>query len=301
MYLQHFRLNETPFSLTPNTGFFVGLSPHVEALQVLQTALQTGEGFIKVTGEVGTGKTLTCRMLINNLPKQFYCAYLPNPYLTPEELRWAVALELGLEYSKQIDQQQLIDLIQKQLLKLSASGYAVILVLDEAQALPDESLEALRLFTNIETESRKLLQVVLFGQPELDFRLGEQQFRQLRQRITFGYKLRPLNVDETQGYINYRLSVAGYHGQELFGYSESRMVAKAARGIPRLINILSHKALLLCYGEGQIKIKKRHIIDAITDTEDASGVSNQWLWLGIFGVLSLALSMGMAIWSAIQP
>ena len=185
MYLQHFGLTETPFSLTPNTGFFFGLAPHVEALQVLQTALQTGEGFIKVTGEVGTGKTLICRKLMNDLPERFHCAYLPNPYLTPDELRWAVAMELGLKHSSQIDQQQLTGLIQQQLLALSAHGHSIILVLDEAQALPDESLEALRLFTNLETESRKLLQVVLFAQPELDERLAQNKFRQLRQRDHF--------------------------------------------------------------------------------------------------------------------
>lgn len=131
MYLKHFGLSQTPFSLTPNTGFFFGLSPYVEALQVLQTALQTGEGFIKVTGEVGTGKTLICRKLINELPQGFHCAYLPNPYLTPAELRWAVANELGLKYTSEIDQQQLTGLIQQQLLALSAHGHAIVLVLDE--------------------------------------------------------------------------------------------------------------------------------------------------------------------------
>ena len=140
MYLKHFGLSQTPFSLTPNTGFFFGLSPHVEALQVLQTALQTGEGFIKVTGEVGTGKTLICRKLINELPQGFHCAYLPNPYLTPAELRWAVANELGLKYTSEIDQQQLTGLIQQQLLALSAHGHAIVLVLDEAQALPEALL-----------------------------------------------------------------------------------------------------------------------------------------------------------------
>jgi MSHA biogenesis protein MshM len=270
MYLQHFGLSQLPFTLTPNTGFFFGLSPHVEALQVLQTALQTGEGFIKVTGEVGTGKTLVCRKLINDLPAQYHCAYLPNPYLTPKELRWAVAGELGLALPNKLDQQQLTRLIHERLLALNHQGFHVVLVLDEAQSLPDDSIEALRLFTNLETESRKLLQVVLFGQPELDERLAQAKFRQLRQRITFSYALRPLTWDEIQAYIHHRLAVAGYQGPELFGTVDIKRIAKAARGIPRLVNILAHKSLLLCYGQDKNKVLSRHCLAAIMDTEDVN-------------------------------
>lgn len=295
MYLQHFRLSETPFSLTPNTGFFFGLAPHVEALQVLQAALQTGEGFIKVTGEVGTGKTLICRKLINELPERFRCAYVPNPYLTPMELRWAVAMELGIAYSKEVDQQQLIHLIQHKLFELAGAGLQTVLVLDEAQALPDDSLEALRLFTNLETESRKLLQVVLFGQPELDQRLATDKFRQLRQRITFSYRLRPLTYVEAQSYINHRLNVAGYQGRPLFSGSDSKLIAKASRGIPRLINVLSHKAMLLSYGEGDDRVRRRHVKGAIKDTEDASQVNRQGILIAA-AAFSLALATGL-VWS----
>lgn len=293
MYLQHFGLVEAPFSLTPNTGFFFGLAPHVEALQVLQTALHTGEGFIKVTGEVGTGKTLICRKLLNDIPKRFHCAYLPNPYLTPDELRWAVALELGLKYSANIDQQQLTSLIQQQLIALSAHGHAIVLVLDEAQALPDDSLEALRLFTNLETESRKLLQVVLFAQPELDERLRLKPFRQLRQRITFSYQLRPLTRQEACAYLTHRLQIAGYKGQPLFSLADSKRIAKAARGIPRLINILSHKALLLAFGEGLPVVDTRHVRAAIEDTEDTQSlsVSKSWWFAGLCAAI-----FSMAAW-----
>ncbi|MFB2726651.1 ExeA family protein [Shewanella mangrovisoli] len=300
MYLKHFGLSQTPFSLTPNTGFFFGLSPHVEALQVLQTALQTGEGFIKVTGEVGTGKTLICRKLINELPQGFHCAYLPNPYLTPAELRWAVANELGLKYTSEIDQQQLTGLIQQQLLALSAHGHAIVLVLDEAQALPDESLEALRLFTNLETESRKLLQVVLFGQPELDERLKRQAFRQLRQRITFSYSLRPLTWDETDAYIRYRLAVAGYAGQALFGPKLTRKIAEASRGIPRLINILAHKALMLSFGEGATQVRMAHIKGAIQDTEDASRGSQRWPAYMAIALIACAAAIGALLLSGVN-
>lgn len=300
MYLKHFGLSQTPFSLTPNTGFFFGLSPHVEALQVLQTALQTGEGFIKVTGEVGTGKTLICRKLINELPQGFHCAYLPNPYLTPAELRWAVANELGLKYTSEIDQQQLTGLIQQQLLALSAHGHAIVLVLDEAQALPDESLEALRLFTNLETESRKLLQVVLFGQPELDERLKRQAFRQLRQRITFSYSLRPLTWDETDAYIRYRLAVAGYAGQALFSPKLTRKIAEASRGIPRLINILAHKALMLSFGEGATQVRMTHIKGAIQDTEDASRGSQRWPAYMAIALIACAAAIGALLLSGVN-
>ena len=300
MYLKHFGLSQTPFSLTPNTGFFFGLSPHVEALQVLQTALQTGEGFIKVTGEVGTGKTLICRKLINELPQGFHCAYLPNPYLTPAELRWAVANELGLKYTSEIDQQQLTGLIQQQLLALSAHGHAIVLVLDEAQALPDESLEALRLFTNLETESRKLLQVVLFGQPELDERLKRQAFRQLRQRITFSYSLRPLTWDETDAYIRYRLAVAGYAGQALFSPKLTRKIAVASRGIPRLINILAHKALMLSFGEGATQVRIAHIKGAIQDTEDASRGSQNWPTYMAIALIVCAAAIGALLASGVN-
>ncbi|WP_394129330.1 ExeA family protein [Shewanella maritima] len=268
MYLQHFGLTQLPFTLTPNTEFFFGLAPHVEALQVLQTALETGEGFIKVTGEVGTGKTLVCRKLLNDLPKQYHCAYIPNPYLSPVELRWAVASELGIEAEGEINQQQLTGLIHDQLLKLNKQGFHVLLVLDEAQALPDDSIEALRLFTNLETESHKLLQVVLFGQQELDERLAKPKFRQLRQRITFSYHLRPLSWDEVEAYIQYRLSIAGYKGTPLFTQAHAKYIASASRGIPRLVNILAHKSLLLCFGDGSRQVNKKHCKEAALDTED---------------------------------
>nr|WP_250885708.1 AAA family ATPase [Shewanella jiangmenensis] len=294
--MQHFGLSEAPFALTPNTGFFFALAPHVEALQVLQVALQTGEGFIKVTGEVGTGKTLILRKLLNELPPPFRCAYLPNPCLSPAELRWALALELGLKYSANIDQQQLTCLIQQQLLALAAHGHSVVLVLDEAQALPDESLETLRLFTNLETESRKLLQVVLFGQPELDERLARHELRQLRQRITFSYRLRPLTEAETGAYLEHRLRVAGLDvdAPALFERSAVAAIARASRGIPRLINVLAHKSLMLGFGQGAMRIGRKQAQLAIRDTEDAA--RSQWpRWLMFVGLMGTAAVFGVLV------
>ena len=231
---------------------------------------------------------------MNELPKRFHCAYLPNPYLSPAELRWAVALELGLKYSANIDQMQLTGLIQQQLLALSAHGHSIVLVLDEAQALPDDSLEALRLFTNLETESRKLLQVVLFAQPELDERLNLHHFRQLRQRITFSYILRPLSKDEACAYVQHRLSVAGRVGEPLFTDKDIRVLALAARGIPRLINILAHKALLLSFGEGAARVQYQHVKAAISDTQDANlSFQTKWLWCMGLGIMSALAGLGV--------
>jgi len=273
MYLYHFGLRELPFTLTPNTQFYLGLESHKEALEVLLTALKTGEGFIKVVGEVGTGKTLLCRKLLNDIPAHFVTAYIPNPYLKPDELRRAVAVELGVKQAQSISTQLLTQGIQERLLALHGQGHSVVLILDEAQALPVESLEALRLFTNLETETRKLLQVVLFAQPELDQTLREQKFRQLRQRITFSYQLRALTVDEVHYYVNHRLQIAGYKGLTLFSPRITKRLAKASKGIPRLVNVLCHKLLILAYGQGHYKITDHHVKSAINDMEET-----KWSW-----------------------
>jgi MSHA biogenesis protein MshM len=293
MYLYHFGLTELPFTLTPNTNFFLGLQPHNEALAVLLTALKTGEGFIKVIGEVGTGKTLLCRKLLNEIPDHFITAYIPNPYLTPDELRRAVASELGVKQALRMNVQLLTQRIQERLLALHQQGHSVVLILDEAQALPEKSLEALRLFTNLETETRKLLQVVLFAQPELDQRLNEEHFRQLRQRITFSYQLRAMTGVEVDQYINHRMRVAGYKGATLFPQPFGNKIAKASKGIPRLVNVLCHKMLMLAYGQGQYKITKQHLNAAIADTQDAK-VSNFTSKAIIFA--SLVIIIALILW-----
>jgi MSHA biogenesis protein MshM len=267
MYLYHFGFTELPFTLTPNTNFFLALEPHNEALAVLMTALKTGEGFIKVIGEVGTGKTLLCRKLLNEIPEHFVTAYIPNPYLNPDELRRAVAIELGVKQAQRMSVQLLTQRIQNRLLELHAKGHSVVLILDEAQALPEQSLEALRLFTNLETETRKLLQVVLFAQPELDQRLSQTEFRQLRQRITFSYQLRAMKAEEVQQYIQHRLHVAGYKGAALFSTKLCKKITKASNGIPRLVNVLCHKMLMLTYGQGNYLMTTKQLAAAIKDTE----------------------------------
>jgi len=294
MYLYHFGLTELPFTLTPNTAFYVGLEPHNEALAVLLTALKTGEGFIKVVGEVGTGKTLLCRKLLNEIPEHFVTAYIPNPYLKPDELRRAVAVELGVKQAQRMSVQLLTQRIQQRLLELHHEGHSVVLILDEAQALPEESLEALRLFTNLETETRKLLQVVLFAQPELDARLATTKFRQLKQRITFSYKLRPMTIPEVQHYIQYRMQIAGYKGATLFSHALAKKVAKVSQGIPRLVNVLCHKMLMLSYGQGQYQLTNKHLSAAIKDTESTES-SSSLKWTITIAVISITLIIAYLI------
>jgi len=269
MYQQHFGLRELPFSLTPDTGYFFSYGHYADALNTLLVALHAGEGFIKVSGEVGTGKTLLCRKLLNTLDAQFISAYIPNPMLTPYGLQTAVAEELGLEINRNYGQYQLLKMIAERIMQLNGKGKRVVLCLDEAQAMPLETLETLRLLTNLETEKSKLLQVVLFGQPELDKRLDDARVRQLKQRITFSFQLKPIDPRGLESYVTHRLLVAGYQGGNLFQPRALHNLYRASRGIPRIINILSHKAMMVAYGRGEMMVGAGHVKRAIDDTEPA--------------------------------
>lgn len=289
MYLQHFGLCEPPFTLTPDTEFFFNHGSHQEALNVLLVALQGGEGFIKVTGEVGTGKTLICRKLLNLLDESFVTAYIPNPFLNPTALRMALADELGITFARNIGQHRLLKLITDRLVELHQAGKQVVLLLDEAQAIPDDSLEALRLLTNLETEKRKLLQVVMFGQPELDIRLAHTSLRQLKQRIVFSYQLHPLDRHALAEYVQHRLNIAGYKGHPLFDARAIKRLHIASRGIPRLVNLLCHKSLMAAFGAGAASVQRSHVERAARDTEDVRPRRHRWLALftGLAGVLAL--------------
>jgi MSHA biogenesis protein MshM len=280
MYQRHFKLNQMPFGLTPDTAFFVPLQQHQDVLAVLKTALAAGEGFIKICGEVGSGKTLLCRKLLQQADADWQLAYIPDPCLTPLELRWALALELGLKFSANIDPPQLLQLLQRQLLLLAAQGKKTIVLIDEAQALPDDTLEALRLLTNLETEQRKLLQVVLFAQPELNTKLAAFRFRQLRQRITFSCNLSLMSPVQVNVYLHRRLLQAGTQ-QALFSRLARYALSKYSRGIPRLLNILAHKALLLAFGEGKARAGYQHVRLAAFDTEDVQVKPTAWWWYGL--------------------
>lgn len=269
MYLSFFGLDEAPFSLTPNTRYFLRAQSHAQALELLLVALREQEGFIKVSGEVGTGKTLLCRLLLNQLPGDVKTAYLPNPQLTPTGLFQALADELGLTLTDAENTHRALSALQRHLIDIAAQGYSVVLVIDEAQSMPEETLEALRLLTNLETESRKLIQVVLFGQPELDTLLDKESLRQLKQRITFQCRLSTLDRAAVDAYLQHRLSQAGFNGARLFRPGAVRLIAKSSQGTPRLINILAHKALIAAYGQGVREITRRHVKQAIRDTDSA--------------------------------
>lgn len=280
MYEAHFGLREPPFGITPDTSFAYACNSHQEALNTLLVAARNGEGFMKVTGEVGTGKTLLCRRFLATLDSRFVSAYVPNPYLEPRTLMFALADELGIALPREADQHQLLKELSRALLNFARQGKTVVVCLDEAQAMPQETLEALRLLTNLETEKRKLLQVVLFGQPELDERLGHAAVRQLRQRITFQYRLSALNAEEVDHYLAHRLRVAGYRGSRLFVPAAVRRLHRVSRGVPRLLNIIAHKALLLAFGEGMQQVHPHHVRIAAADTPAAVPVVHWW-WLGL--------------------
>lgn len=269
MYLDHFGLTELPFGITPDTSYTVITRSHQEALNTLLVALNSGEGFIKITGEVGSGKTLLCRRLLQALPADSVSAYLPNPYLAPRTLLLALAEELQLNVSAESDDYHLLQSINHALMAHAAANRQVVVCIDEAQAMPLETLESLRLLSNLETEKRKLLQIVLFGQPELDDRLAEPSVRQLKQRIAFHYRLLALDRSEVGKYLAHRLRVAGYRGEEVFGQPAIRCLHRASRGTPRLLNILAHKALLAVFGEGRHSVRVRDVRQAAADTESA--------------------------------
>ena len=284
MYLKFYGLKELPFTITPDTGFFMNRAGYQDALNVMLVALRSGEGFIKVTGEVGVGKTLLCRKLLNSLDDSYITAYIYNPYLQPEALLFAIADEMGISYEPDINRHFLQKQITDALVENHNLGRQVILCLDEAQAMPIKTLEVIRLLTNIETEKKKLIQVVLFGQPELDEVLEHPSIRQLKQRITFSYRLLPLNRTALGKYIQHRLIVAGIEGNELFPASTMNMLYKASNGYPRLVNILCHKALLAAFGEGSRIVKPRHMQAAIRDTMEAQTIKGKWWlsWLPLF-------------------
>lgn len=279
MYEAHFGLQEAPFALTPNTRYFLRAASHADALELLLVALKEREGFIKITGEVGTGKTLLCRLLLNNLDGKASTAYIPNPHLPPETLYEAVAEELGVDVSRCANTHQVLKALNQRLIELAMAGQPVVLVIDEAQAMPEATIEALRLLTNLETESTKLLQVVLFGQPELDAVLGKESLRQLRQRITFQYQLNALDRQSVSHYLRHRLGQAGYNGGELFAPGALKLITRASGGVPRLVNILAHKAMLAAWGQGARQVARSHVLSAIRDTESARqpGLLARWL------------------------
>jgi MSHA biogenesis protein MshM len=272
MYLNHFGLKELPFSITPDTSFYFASRSYQEGLNTLLFAILSGEGFIKITGEVGTGKTLLCRKLMSSLDSSFKVAYVPNPYLEPQSLLMVLAQELSIVLPTEVTQHALLNALTHGLLDFARNGIKVVVCLDEVQAMPIETLEALRLLSNLETEKRKLLQVVIFGQPELEDKLNHASIRQLKQRITFEYQLGRLTRDEMQYYLNHRLVIAGYQGSRMFSNVALCLMYSKSKGVPRLVNILAHKALLAVYGKGKHQVGLCEVLAAVSDTKSIESI-----------------------------
>ncbi|HUL57134.1 MAG TPA: AAA family ATPase [Usitatibacter sp.] len=266
MYLEHFGLREAPFRITPHTEFFFSGANRGATLEALLYAITAGEGMVKVTGEVGSGKTMLCRVLMERLPETVETIYLAVPSLTRDEMLAAIAEDLGLETTG-ANTTKLIRMLQEKLIEVHASGKQVVCLIDEAHAMPLATLEEVRLLSNLETGTEKLLQLVLFGQPELDQHLALPNMRQLRERITHSFTLLPLPPREIRDYVNFRLRAAGYHGPDLFDAEVLGIIGDASEGLTRRINIFSDKTLLAAFAAGTHTVTADHARAAISDTQ----------------------------------
>ena len=296
MYYAHFGLKEPPFKITPNTEHFYNGSNRGAVLDALMYAITSGEGIVKVVGEVGSGKTMLCRMLQNMLPEQVECVYLANPSVAPEDILHAIAFELGVKLPKNADKLKVMQVLQSYLLTRHEAGKQVVIFVEEAQGMPLATLEEIRLLSNLETKHHKLLQMVLFGQPELDSNLNQTQIRQLRERITHSFNLTPLRPKEVGEYLIFRLRAAGYFGPHLFSDKSITHIANAAEGLIRRVNILADKALLAAFADNVYLVTPKHVKAAIADSEfgaEKAKKAGRRLWLlGLLGVLLLGLALG---------
>lgn len=296
MYYAHFGLKQPPFKITPNTEFFFSGGNRGSILDALIYAINSGEGIIKVVGEVGSGKTMLCRMLQTLLPEKVESVYLANPSVAPEDVLHAIAFELQLPLPDNADRLQVMHVLQDYLLERHAAGKQVVIFVEEAQGMPLATLEEIRLLSNLETKHDKLLQIVLFGQPELDVNLNETQIRQLRERITHSFNLGPLQESEIGEYLIFRLRAAGYFGPHLFSKTSIRLIAKATQGLVRRVNILADKALLSAFAENAYQVVPKHVRAAIADSE--FGVerkrrqSDKRLYIAVAATLLAGLALG---------
>lgn len=290
MYLRHFSLREAPFSITPDSAFFYAHEGAQAALNMLLVALRSGEGFLKVVGEVGCGKTVLCRQLLKTLQGECVTAYIPNPDMGPDDLLMTLMQELGIHASQTLEGRKLTryqvhNALRDCLLSYAEAGQRVVVCIDEAQAIPVRTLESLRLLSNLETEKRKLLQLVLLGQPELDDKLSRPEIRQLLQRITFSEYLGPMTAHCVPTYLAHRLATAA-SGEatdtQVFELEAAQLMARLSGGVPRLVNILAHKCLMLAYGENVHRVNRQHVALAGSDTPGVRALAPlSWLsrWL----------------------
>lgn len=291
MYLEHFGLREAPFRITPHTEFFFAGAKRGATLEALIYAITHDEGIVKVSGEVGSGKTMLCRMLLEKLPAEVETVYLANPSLSRDEILHAIADELHVSRPEG-GSQPLLRALQERLIEIHAAGRQVVVMIDEAHAMPAETLEEIRLLSNLETNRHKLLHIVLFGQPELDGNLRQGTMRPLKERITHNFALEPLRRSDIGNYLMFRIRAAGYRGPDLFTPGAIKRISRASEGLTRRINILADKALLSAFAEDRHLIDTRQIKAAISDAQfnPMAGEKGWWAsWIAGAGILALLL------------
>lgn len=310
MYLEYYSLDRPPFRITPDPSLFYtgGENGRGVVLEALLYAVTSGEGILKVVGEVGSGKTMLCRMLEQRLPDSVEMVYLANPNLSPHDILYAIAFELKLPVDHSTQRLVLMQHLQEYLLKQHAENRSVLVIIEEAQSMPIETLEEVRLFSNLETHQHKLMQIVLFGQPELDKNLQDKSIRQLRERITHSFQLRPLNAEEVSAYIQFRLHAAGCPAPQVFSAAAEKLIAKASGGLTRRINILADKAMLAAYAESATGKRPRTIDNLLQPAVQVSHVKaamkdsgykpSYWTPLTIsgFAAILLILLIGVSWW-----
>ena len=292
MYYEYFSLDQPPFRITPDTSLFFPGGNRGAILNAMIYAITSGEGIVKVVGEVGSGKTMLCRMLAVELPEKVEVVYLANPRLSPDNILHAIAIELKLAVNAHDDRLRVMQHLQQYLLQRHAENRQVVLFVEEAQSMPLATLEEIRLLSNLETHQHKLLQIVLFGQPELDQMLSQKDIRQLKERITYSFYLNPLKNNEIKDYLNSRLRACGYRGDEVFNDASVRAIARYSRGLLRRINILADKALLAAYAANLNKVNAKQIRIAAKDSEFVAGWQHFRFSAVIAGVVLILLLAG---------
>lgn len=265
MYLDHFGLSRAPFRITPDLELFHSGANRGAVLEALKYAIEQGEGIVKVVGEVGSGKTMLARVLADQLPSHCSLAFLAHPNIGPDEAVRALAYEFGFDVNESLGKISLTQRLYDYLVAQHAQGRRAVLFVEEAQGMPRETLEEVRLLSNLETGRDKLLQIVLFGQPELDQTLSGHDMRQLRERITCHFELAPFSRDEVTAYLDARLRACGYRGGPMFSAGALTALAKASEGLLRRVNVLADKSLLAAFAEGGHRVELRHVRRAIRD------------------------------------
>jgi MSHA biogenesis protein MshM len=302
MYYSHFGLTQPPFRITPNTEFFYGGGNRGPILEALIYAISQGEGITKVTGEVGSGKTMLCNMLQSRLPANVETVYIANPSVSPDEILFAIAFELHLNPPRDAGHLEIMQLLHRHLLDRHAQQKQVVMFIEESQSMPIATLEEIRLLSNLETAHSKLLQIVLFGQPELEENLRQPNIRQLRERITHSFRLSPLKHDEIHDYLEFRVRAAGYRGPDLFSREVIKAIEKASDGLTRRINLIADKALLAAFSENTHTIDLKHIKAAVRDSEFSSyEPPRSRLKLGLaLSLLAIGAGLGIALYAIFQ-